>query len=273
MSENMTAPADINLMAMQLPVQTQPQANAMMGMPAHQQDIPPGLAYLTNVSEVLVQQQVDLLEVFSGYETNNKYVVKNAANQQIYFAAEVNLELFLELKENDACHRWCCGPIRPFQMKIMDNTGLEVMRLHRPYRCTSCWFPCCLQKIEVFAPPGTLVGYVKQNWSICGPSFSVQNAAEETLYKISGPCCTCGCVCCRDVKFTLIDKKSGDDIGKIVKQWSGVVQEGYTDADNFSVQFPQTIEVKMKAVLLAACFLISNPRNKKKEELRPTEMA
>ncbi|RWS19872.1 phospholipid scramblase 1-like isoform X1 [Leptotrombidium deliense] len=231
-------------MAMQLPVKNQPQANAMMGMLAHQQDIPPGLAYLTNVSEILVQQ-VNLRQVFSGYETNNKYVVKNADNQRIYLAVE----------ESEACHLWCCGPIRPFQMKIMDNTGLEVIRLHRPYRCSSCWFPCCLQKIEVFAPPRTLVGYVKQNWSINGQRFSVQNAVEETLYKISGPCCTCG-FGCRDIKFTLIDKKSGDDIGKIVKQRSAVVQEGYTDADNFSVQFPQTMEVKMKAALLAACFLI-----------------
>lgn len=45
-------------------------------------------------------------------------------------------------------------------------------------------------------------------------------------------------------------------IGRISKQWTGLDTEMFTDADNFGVQFPMDLDVKMKAVVLAACFLI-----------------
>jgi len=45
-------------------------------------------------------------------------------------------------------------------------------------------------------------------------------------------------------------------VGKITKQWSGLAKEYFTDADNFGIQFPVDLDVKMKAVMLGACFLI-----------------
>lgn len=50
--------------------------------------------------------------------------------------------------------------------------------------------------------------------------------------------------------------KDGSEVGKISKQWSGLVKEYFTDADNFGVQFPMDLDVKMKACLLGAVFLI-----------------
>jgi len=50
--------------------------------------------------------------------------------------------------------------------------------------------------------------------------------------------------------------KDGQEIGKISKQWSGLVKEYFTDADNFGVQFPKDLDVKVKASLLGAVFLI-----------------
>ena len=45
-------------------------------------------------------------------------------------------------------------------------------------------------------------------------------------------------------------------VGKVSKQWTGFVREAFTDADNFGINFPIDLDVKMKAVLLGACFLI-----------------
>lgn len=45
-------------------------------------------------------------------------------------------------------------------------------------------------------------------------------------------------------------------IGKISKQWTGLLREAFTDADNFGIQFPMDLDVKMKAVMIGACFLI-----------------
>lgn len=47
-----------------------------------------------------------------------------------------------------------------------------------------------------------------------------------------------------------------ESVGRISKQWTGIVKEAFSDADNFGIQFPLDLDVKMKAVLLGACFLI-----------------
>ncbi|KAF4519482.1 hypothetical protein B566_EDAN010091 [Ephemera danica] len=47
-----------------------------------------------------------------------------------------------------------------------------------------------------------------------------------------------------------------EQVGTITKQWSGFIKESFTDADNFSVTFPKDLDVKMKAVMLGACFFI-----------------
>ncbi len=53
---------------------------------------------------------------------------------------------------------------RPFEMTIRDHSDREVLHLHRPFNCQSCFFPCCLQYIEVSSPPGTIIGSVEQEW-------------------------------------------------------------------------------------------------------------
>lgn len=48
----------------------------------------------------------------------------------------------------------------------------------------------------------------------------------------------------------------GQQVGRINKQWSGLAREMFTDADHFGISFPIDLDVKIKAVLLGACFLI-----------------
>ncbi|XP_041732897.1 phospholipid scramblase 1-like [Coregonus clupeaformis] len=55
------------------------------------------------------------------------------------------------------------------------------------------------------------------------------------------------------------DVKSLDEtvvVGQISKQWVGFLWESFTDADNFGISFPVDLDVKVKVVMLVACFLI-----------------
>ena len=45
-------------------------------------------------------------------------------------------------------------------------------------------------------------------------------------------------------------------MGKISKQWSGLGREMFTDADHFGINFPMDLDVRVKATLLGALFLI-----------------
>ncbi|XP_018322587.1 phospholipid scramblase 1 isoform X2 [Agrilus planipennis] len=215
-----------------------------MSIPQGGINCPPGLEYLTMIDQLLIKQKVEILEALTGFETKNKFTIKNSLGQKVYLAVE----------DSDCCTRNICGPIRPFEMKILDNYKNEVIHLHRPLACDSCCFPCCLQSMEVYAPPGNLLGIVQQEWSLCYPSFSVQNAAGETVLRIEGPICTMSI--CGDVEFKILSRDGETQVGKISKQWSGVMREMFTDADYFGVTFPLDLDVKMKAVMLGACFLI-----------------
>lgn len=226
------------------PVIAQPHSAGQMQM---QQPVPlncpPGLEYLAMVDQILVHQKVELLEAFTGFETQNKYTIKNSMGQKIFTAKE----------SSDCCSRMFCGPLRSFDMKIKDNSENEVIHLVRPLACNSCCFPCCLQEMEVFSPPGHLIGSVHQNWSLCKPKFSVKDASGETVLQIEGPFCTFSM--CGDVKFRVLSLE-GQKIGKISKQWSGLTREAFTDADMFGINFPMDLDAKMKAVLIGACLLI-----------------
>ena len=54
----------------------------------------------------------------------------------------------------------------------------------------------------------------------------------------------------------MVKTLDGEEIGKIAKQFSGLIKEYFTDADNFGVQFPMDLDVKMKATMIGAVFLI-----------------
>jgi hypothetical protein len=73
--------------------------------------VPPGLEYLSQIDQMFVQQIPSLLEAFTGWESNSKFVIRNAAGQQCYYAFE----------DSDACQRQCCGPQRGFEIFVVDN--------------------------------------------------------------------------------------------------------------------------------------------------------
>uniref|UniRef100_A0A8D2P6J6 Phospholipid scramblase n=1 Tax=Zosterops lateralis melanops TaxID=1220523 RepID=A0A8D2P6J6_ZOSLA len=179
-----------------------------------------------------------------GTESSSKYEIKNPLGQRVYFAVE----------ENGCFDRKLCSPLRAFTIRIADNAGREVIRVIRPLRCNSCCFPCFLQELEVQSPPGTIAGYVVQNWDPFLPKFTIQNQSKEDVLKIIGPCATCGCF--EDVDFEVKALNEMTTIGKISKYWSGFVNNVFTNTANFGIQVPVDLDVRIKAVMIGACFLI-----------------
>ncbi|XP_062908892.1 phospholipid scramblase 2-like isoform X1 [Mobula hypostoma] len=224
-------------------VSTQPQAQWMQA-PTPIPNCPPGLAYLTLIDQILVHQVTELIEALIGYETKNKYEVKNGLGQRVYYAVE----------DSELCNRICCGSNRAFIIKILDNVGQTVMHLVRPLGCGSCCCPCCLHQMEVQAPPGKAIGYIVQEWHPFIPKMSVLNERRETVLKIRGPCLTMSCF--GDVNFEVVSPDEATVVGKISKQWSGLVREYFADTDNFGIQFPIDLDVKIKAVLLGASIFV-----------------
>ncbi|XP_049518938.1 phospholipid scramblase 2-like [Dermacentor silvarum] len=206
---------------------------------------PPGLEYLTAIDQVIIQQELELAEAMLGVETCNKYTAKNKEGQLIWNIKE----------DSNCCTRVCCGQSRCLVMDVLDYKNDAVMRFVRPLRCTQCWCFCCLQVMEVQAPPGTLIGHVRQRWSICYPTYGIYDRNGTRVLDIVGPFCTSSMPCKCDVDFE-VRSANGAAIGKITKKWSGILKELFTDADTFGVTFPMDLDVCMKAALIAATMLI-----------------
>ncbi|KAI0214967.1 hypothetical protein LSAT2_032978 [Lamellibrachia satsuma] len=64
----------------------------------------------------------------------------------------------------------------------------------------------------------------------------------------------------------IVNYADGTQAGMISKQYSGLVKEAFTTADNFSVQFAMNMDPKIKATLLGAVFLLDFLYFEKKKE-------
>jgi hypothetical protein len=233
--------------------QQQNQPIQWMPKPGGGGNCPPGLEYLTQVDQILVHQVVEIFEMITPFETANRYAIKNSMGQQMYFAFE----------EGNACLRQCCGPRRSFTMHVVDNQNAEVMRVEREFKpCGggaggSCYACCDLTQevITVEAPPGNLIGSMRQGCSWAPPKYTVLNENEEEVLKIEGPVCMmCPMLC--DIDFDVVSVDGEQKVGLIQKQFSGIIKEMYTTADNFGVTFPKDLDAKVKAILLGGVFLI-----------------
>lgn len=204
------------------------------------------------VDQLLVKQELELLEMFTTFETANSYLVMNSMSQKVYDAKE----------ESGLCQRQICGPKRGFVMHIMNNFGQEAFTLEREFKipvafCSflACFGFACQDEVKVYTTQREHVGTVRQDCSPINPHLTVYEADDTPVYTISGP--TCISIACEKFGSVEFDIQTMDNevVGKLSKQHGGLM-EFFTDADNFAVSFPMNMDVKKKAVFLAAVFLV-----------------
>jgi hypothetical protein len=140
---------------------------------------PPGLEYFATLEQIQIEQNVSLMEAFVGWDSINKYALRNQNVQQFMYAFEDTDSCmgFIYFLRSSYTHtieityffkRMCCGAQRRFFIHIVDNQNKEVMEITREFKCCArcCWCAgacdCCTYEVRVEAPPGNLIGSIRQ---------------------------------------------------------------------------------------------------------------
>ncbi len=186
---------------------------------------------LESICGFIISQQKEWGEILTGFETLNRYVVSDQRNSELFHAEERGGSFILR----QFLRAW-----RPFEVFVNKQDGQSMLHIKRPFRFY-------FHEIKIYGQGGLLLGRVKREFSFLRRIYSVFDANDKQIFQLFGPIL-------HPWTFEILEHDT--EIGKITKKWSGLLQEGFTDADNFGVSFSFNLPVNQKAILLGAVFLI-----------------
>ena len=184
---------------------------------------------LQNYQSLTVRQEVEMLQVFTGFETRNRYRVLDPNGQDVLYAYE----------ESGTLSRLFLQSHRPLTLHIIDGGGRRVLTAQRDF----FWFFSHLH----FFSEGREMGSMQRRFKFINRRFDLTDP-EGGLLHVDGPIFR---------PHTFWFRHSGGDLAKITKRWSGLSREAFSVADNFEVEFSDsTMPDSMKWLILGAAFAI-----------------
>lgn len=138
---------------------------------------------------------------------------------------------------------------RPFSLHLLDKTHQEALSYRRKLRLgLYCFQP---QYLEVWAPPGDLLGTIREAYSLYSTDFVIQNSRGDIIFQIEGPpkfLCFCNA---KELHLRVLSSDYKQQVGSITRIWN-------TDISTFTqnVYFSDPgQDVKTKALFLGVTFL------------------
>jgi uncharacterized protein YxjI len=192
------------------------------------------LPAVAQTDSLVIRQRKELTEVFTSIETKNRYEVDLPDGRTIMYAQEQGEGTM------DFLRRSFLNTARPFHIELSDERGQDVMHLHRPWR----WL---FSRLDVLDGGGVPIGSIQQRFAVLSKRFTVLDPSGAELAELYGPML-------RPWTFRVL--VGGQEVGQITKQWSGLLREAFTDADTFGVQYGPGMSPQLRALALAATFLI-----------------
>ena len=189
---------------------------------------------LDTASGLRIAQRKELAELF-GFETRNKYEIQTATGEPLGFAAEQHKGVLGFLL------RQFLGHWRRFEILFFDALRNPVFKAIHPFR----WL---FERLELRAADGRQLGALQRRFSLFSKRFDMEDAYGHVVLTVSSPLW-------RPWTFTFT--RGPIEIAVIRKRWSGVLQEAFTDADTFSLEFqPGPVTPLERRLLLAAAVFI-----------------
>lgn len=212
-------------------------------------DCPCGLEFLRIVDQVVCHKQTTVPKLFCTWQCKNKYAVKAKDGRQMYFAFEI-----LESKQRNSRRQK-----QPHTIHVVNILNQEVLIIRVRYSCCAackCYCGCggmrkLIESCSVSLPNGIFLGMVKKA-GVLVSTYEVYDSLYNLIYTIT------------EAKFPdrIVEYKilnvTNNEIGTIKQNWDRVYSDFFTaSSNNFGITFPESMDPKLKAVLLAAMFIIN----------------
>ena len=189
--------------------------------------------HLQSNQKIFIFQRKEMAELFS-FETRNKYSIELENGRLIGFAVEEGKSL------GHFFWRQILGHWRSFSIRILDSEKQTVLMAVHPFR----FF---FERLEVLRGDGKKIGIVQRRFNPFFKRFDILDEQGNLLLEVAGPLWK---------PWTFPFFKNGDEVAKVFKKWSGLFKEAFTDSDNFTIEFNNSLTIKDRELILAATFLI-----------------
>ena len=226
-----------------------------------------GYNKLLNMKGIILKQKLEVLELFTGYETENSYNI-----YELDFNGKRSQLPFLKAKEKSSCLSRNClsANCRPFNMKVIQKNKANkelndqpFLLLKREFNCTFWCFnrpQMLIYNIES-GNNKILIGKIINPFLCCSRGVDVYDEHERILYVIRSNCCQLGICCplpcdvCQTIKFEVFDI-NGSHIANLSKKSPGCLMACCSDVTNFELKFPVNASGKERALLLATLIML-----------------
>ena len=185
---------------------------------------------LTQYQEMFVRQKVELLEVFTGFETANRYIVSTPEGEQLLYAYE----------ESGWLGRQFLKAHRPLALHVIDNERQTILSASRSF----FWF---LSHLHVRDGAGRPLGSLRRQFAFLKRQFVLEDASGNPIAEVQGKLLR---------PNTFMIYVNGSEVARVTKQWSGIMKEAFSDADTFKVQQDPGLDQDFSLMVLATAFAI-----------------
>ncbi|KAM4689944.1 phospholipid scramblase 2-like [Rhinophrynus dorsalis] len=188
--------------------------------------IPSGLEHLVGVDMIHIKGTRQMFQDYATYDllTADGHLVYQAKEKQRF-----------------------CGP--RFEVWVRNLKGHHVLNLLLD--SSFCNFDTTLQ---VSCSTSMILGYVEQTSSILTTNFNILDPKKEKIFIVRGPETGGGFM--SDAVYTICPTDGSSTLGNITCVWRGFSKKVFCLNDKYSVEFPNDLDVKVKALLVSCAIYL-----------------
>jgi uncharacterized protein YxjI len=127
----------------------------------------------------------------------------------------------------------------PTKLDVVDATGTPFLVIDKP------WFSW---RVSVQEPDGRTIGSIMRRLKLGKPIYTLSGPGGEEVGEIRGEDW-------RSRNFQVVDR-AGGEIGRVTKQWRGLLTEALTDADTYAVNFSPIATADQRALTFAGALTV-----------------